>query len=129
MWRSRGDWQAILPVDLHSVCWLVRLLPFMHDVRRGGCAKGGDGLFLGQGGGNGGDGDFLGAGFISGNNLNLGDAFELGKGGGDVIFAASADHAGHFGDVVDGGVCGHGGYCKWSQKGEKESGACHKRMG
>lgn len=80
----------------------------MHDIRRSRGPERGHGLFLREGWRGGGDGDFLSAGLVSGDNLHLGDAIQLGEGSRDVVLATSTDHPGHFSDVVDGGVTSQG---------------------
>lgn len=92
-----------------SLCFL----PGVYHVGGGGVAERGDGLFFGEPRRGGGDGDFLCAGFISADDLHVGDVLELAEGGGDVVFAACADHAGHFGDV------GVGGFSGGSERGKK----------
>lgn len=87
--------------------------PGVYHVGGSGVAECGDGLFFGERRGSGGDGDFLCAGFISADDLHVGDVLELAEGGGDVVFAACADHAGHLGDV------GVGGFCSGCERGKK----------
>lgn len=92
----------------------------MHDVGRGGCSEGRDGLLFGQCGGGGGHGDFLCAGLVAWNDGDLGNTIELGERGGDVILAACADHAGHFRYIDDGCVGSQNGGCESGGEGEKE---------
>lgn len=99
----------------------------MHDVCAGGGTQRSDGLFLGDGWCGGRDGDFLSARFITDGDLHFRDALELGEGSGNVVFAASADHAAHFSDVGDRLVSGECAQGRQGKRGEEDESANHRR--
>ena len=99
----------------------------MHDVSAGGGTQRSDGLFLGDGRCGGRDGHFLRARFVANGDLHFRDALELGEGGGDVVFAASADHAAHFSDVGDRFVSGECANGRQGKRDEEDELANHGR--
>lgn len=99
----------------------------MHDVSAGGGTQRSDGLFLGDRCCGGRDGDFLRAWFVADGDLHLRDALELGEGSGNVVFAASADHAAHFSDVGDRLVSGERAHRRQGKRDEEDELANHGR--